>query len=177
MHISATVVTVLAGVLTVAAASPAAAQDKVAAPLIDAIARCLDIREDAARLACSDLAGRAIVDASRRREIVVVDKEEVKTTRRSLFGFSLPRIGLFGKGGPDSGEEVDRIESKIVGVASLGYGKYGIDITDGARWSTTEAWPSGGRPEVGAAITIKKGALGNYFIRSGGNGVRAMRTK
>jgi hypothetical protein len=108
---------------------------------------------------------------------VVVDKEEVKTTRRSLFGFQMPRIGLFGPGGPDKGEEVDRIDAKIVGVSQLGYGKYAITVEGGARWSTTEAWSGAPYPSSGATATIRKGTMGGYFLKVGSaRAVRAMRT-
>ena len=155
------------------------AQDRgaPASPLVDRLARCLEIRTDVERLACTDVAARALVDASRRKDIVVVDKEAMRTTRRSLFGFSLPRIGLFGSNGPDDVDEVESVELRIKGVSILGYGKLAFTLDDGSRWSTTEAWSNGIAPTPGAMLTVRKGALGSYFVKSGGSrGVRAMRT-
>ncbi|URW76933.1 hypothetical protein M9980_06995 [Sphingomonas donggukensis] len=144
---------------------------------VDRIAACLEIADNTRRLECFDAAGRALVDATRRREIVMVDKDEVKSTRRSLFGFQLPRIGLFGKGGPDKGDEIDTIEAKITNVSTLGYGKYGFTIEGGARWATTEAWVGSLPPVAGQVMTIRKAALGSYFVKIGkGKGIRAMRT-
>lgn len=169
---------ILAVAAVVALAAPAVAQDKKAAPsLVDALAACLDIRDDPARLACTDVAARKLVEASQRKEVVILDREEVKTTRRSLFGFQLPRIGLFGRDGPDKGEEIDKLDAKIVSVGPREYGKYSLQIEGGARWTTTEAWGNSAPPRVGDVLSIRRGTLGSYFVRIGkGAGVRAMRT-
>lgn len=162
----------------VAVATPASAQErKVEASLIDGIAACLDIGDAAQRLACSDAAARKLVDAVRRKDVVIVDREEVKSTRRSLFGFQLPRIGLFGRDGPDKPEdEITQLEAKVTRVVDLGYGKYGLTVEGGARWNTTEAWSGGRPPEVGAMLTIKRAALGSYMVRTAtSRGVRAIR--
>lgn len=149
-------------------------KQKVASPLIERLAKCLEIKGDGERLACTDLAARALVDATQRKDIVVVDKEEMKTTRRSLFGFTLPRIGLFGGG--DDKDDVKRVELKIVSVSQLGYDKMSFALADGSRWSTTEAWPGAARPVAGQMLTVRKGAMGSYFVSTGGRSVRAMRT-
>lgn len=164
----------LALALTETSAPP---QQQPASPLIDALARCLTMTNDAERLRCSDVAARRLVEASRAREVVVVDQEEVKSTRRSLFGFQLPRVGLFGSGGPDQGGDVERLETRIIGVSQLGYGKYAITVEGGARWSTTEAWSGAPYPTVGATTTLRKGTMGGYFLKIGNaRAVRAMRT-
>lgn len=154
-----------------------AKDDPVPSPLIEELAKCLAIGTDAERLACTDVAARRLVDASRRKEVVVVDREEMKKTRKSLFGFTLPRMGLFGGGGPDKGEEVDRVEAKIARVTPIGYGKIAFTLEDGARWSTTDAWADALPPKAGATLIIKRGAIGSYFVSvKGGRVVRAMRT-
>ncbi len=156
--------------------SAAAKDDPVPSPLVAALEKCLTIADDAQRLACTDIAARRLVDASRRKELVVVDADEMKKTRRSLFGFALPRIGLFGKGGPDSGEEVDRVELAITRVAPLGYGKLSFTLADGARWATTEAWADPLPPKAGAILIVKRGAIGSYMVSvKGGRVTRAMR--
>ena len=152
-----------------------AADDPVPSPLIDALAKCLTIGTDAERLACTDVAARKLVEATRRREVVLVDQDEVKKTRKSLFGFALPRIGLFGKGGPDSGEDVERVEAPISRVAEIGYGKLTFTLADGARWSTTEPWGPY-PPAAGTMLVIKRGAFGGYMVSvKGSRAVRAMR--
>lgn len=159
-------------------AMPATAKDDpVPSPLIDALERCLTITDGAARLACTDVAARRLVDASRRKDVVIVDRDEMQNTRKSLFGFTLPRIGLFGKGGPDSGEEVDRLEAVVARVAMAGYGKIAFTLESGARWTTTDAWADPLPPKPGATLIIKRGAIGSYMVSvKGGRSVRAMRT-
>lgn len=158
-------------------AAPATAQDASEQDLIASLARCLDVREDTSRLACTDVAARRLVDAARRKEVVLVDRQEVTKTRRSLFGFSLPRIGLFGRDGPDKAEdEIDQVEAAITKVVELGYGKYAITVDSGARWNTTEAWEGPTRPAAGLTATIKRGTLGGYFLKIGKTrAVRAIR--
>ena len=157
--------------------APAAAKDDPApSPLIVELEKCLAITTDAARLACTDIAARRLVDASRRKDVMVVDREEMKKTRKSLFGFTLPRIGLFGRDGPDEAEEVARVDLKISRATPLGYGKYTFTMEDGARWSTTEAWVSAPQPKAGDVLTIKRAAMGSYMVSlKGGRSVRAMR--
>jgi hypothetical protein len=168
---------IIAAAALVALPGIAVSQDRDGpSPLVEALSKCLAIVGDAERLACHDAAARRLVDASRRREVVVVDKEEVKKTRRSLFGFSLPRIGLFGNKGPDSGEEIDEVEVAIKSAAPARNGYMSFTLEDGARWTTTEPWMSRG-PKAGEKLTIKKAAFGGYFVKlSGTRAVRAMRT-
>lgn len=168
---------IAAGLMLAVSTAPAGAKDDpLPSPLIDALEKCLAISADPQRLACTDAAARRLIDASRRKEVVVVDRDEMKRTRKSLFGFALPRIGLFGKGGPDSGDEVDRVEARITRVAALGYGKLGFTLEDGARWNTTEGWDSPVQPRSGDTLIIKRGAIGNFMVSiKGGRAVRAMR--
>jgi hypothetical protein len=155
----------------------ASAQDRDGpSPLIEALSQCLAVTADAERLACLDAGARRLVDASQRREVVVVDEAELKKTRRSLFGFSLPRIKLFGSEGPDSAEEIDEVAVAIRSAAPIGNGYMSFTLADGARWTTTEPWMSRG-PKGGETLTIKKAAMGGYFVKlSNTRAYRAQRT-
>lgn len=155
----------------------ASAQDRDSpSPLIEALSACLAVTADAERLACLDAGTRRLIDASRRREVVVVDEAEVKKTRRSLFGFSLPRIKLFGSEGPDSAEEIDEITVAIKSPAPASNGYMSFILEDGARWTTTEPWLSRG-PKAGETLTIKRAAMGGYFVKlSNTRAYRAQRT-
>ena len=169
----------IASILAVALVpAPAMAQDKAGSAVIEAFQRCLAITEDAARLACHDAAARRLVDAAGKREGVVVDQAEVTKTRRSLFGFPLPRIKLFGNDGPDTGESVDRIESKITKIATLGYGKYRLTMDDGAVWTTLDTWTGSVEPRAGAIAEIKRASLGSYMLQvKGGRTIRVVRSE
>jgi hypothetical protein len=162
----------LAALATSAAAKEPKAASRTAEPLRP-LEACRAIADAGERLACFDAAASRLNDAVARKEVVVMDQQEIKETRRSLFGFSLPRLPLF-RG--DSGGEVDELESTIASVSSLGMGKWRIRLPDGAVWQTTDSIGFGSDPKAGQKIVIKRGTLGNYFLRiDGRNGVRGKR--
>ena len=141
--------------------------------LIRQISDCRAVADEKARLACYDQAGARLAAAVEKKELVVLDQKEIGETRRSLFGFSVPNIPLFrGEGGGDSGE----LETTISAVGQLEGGKWQIRLQDGAMWQTTETWLGLSAPRAGQKIVIKRGALGNYFLRiNGQRGIRGRR--
>ena len=163
----------LGGAGLAALATPVAAQRTGgASPLVDAVVACRTETGEARRLACFDRAAAALGAASGRGELVVLGREDVRRTRRSLFGFNLPDAPLFG--GRIKDEPVREIEAVIKGVRGDGYGRYTITLEDGAVWRTTEA--GRGTPRPGASVLIRRAALGSYFMSVGGRaGVRALR--
>lgn len=143
--------------------------------LVDAVVRCKGETADDARLRCYDIAVAQLSEATARGSIVVVDKEDVRRTRRSLFGFALPKLPFFGSDDSSDGQP-DEIEAKIKSVRGLGYGKWVIELDTGAKWQTTETTGPTRDPRPGQTIKIKKGAMGGYFLTvEGGRGVRGMR--
>jgi hypothetical protein len=151
--------------LALLAAMPAFAKDKdkpVAPPAIyQAVVDCRALTDAAQRLACFDRTVGEMARAGEAKDLVVLDRETMRETRKGLFGFSLPKLKLFGGGGDDDRDEVKEIESTITGVRSASDGLPIITIADGARWKQTE-----GRnvyPEVGNPIRIKRATLGSYM--------------
>jgi hypothetical protein len=138
--------------------------------LIQALAACRGVSDEKARLGCYDAASARLAEAVESRELVVLDRQEIRQTRRGLFGFSVPNIPLF-RG--ESGEQESQIEAVIAGASSLGAGKWQIRLEDGAIWQTTETWLGLSDPRPGQKIVIKRGTLGNYFLRI--NGQKGMR--
>jgi hypothetical protein len=147
-----------------AGSGSAAAQDQ--AP-VDRVLRCGSIADNAARLTCFDSARSALKSAIDAREVIIVSRSDAQATRKSLFGFSLPRINLFG--GDDAkrtplarSEEVNKVESVITKVRpGGGYGLHLLTLQSGAVWQTIEAdrnfFPASGQP-----IVIERGLIGNY---------------
>ena len=88
------------------AASPAFAPDITPKrpEVIERITACRTIAASAERLACFDREVAALEAAADAREIAVVDREQVRRTRRSLFGLRLPDLGIFGDD-DDEGED------------------------------------------------------------------------
>lgn len=160
------------------AANPAEAKDKPVppSPLVSAIDRCRQMTDPAQRLACYDSAASALVTAANTGAVSIVDRNEVRKVRHSLFGFTLPRIPFF-SGDTTANEAQDKLDSTITSVKALNNGYYQIVIADNnAVWVTTDDSINFDPPRPGQKITILRGALGNYFLRINGQvGVRGKR--
>jgi hypothetical protein len=154
-------------------AAPKSAQPP--SPLVGALVNCQHQADDAARLRCYDAAVAALTEAAGSGKIVVVEREDVRRTRRSLFGFALPRIPFFN--GDDSAEgQQDELTAKVASWRSLGYDRYQIRLEDGALWETTEGSSAVDAPRNGDTVVIKRGPLGSYMMHiAGQRAVRARR--
>lgn len=161
-----------------AGAAPVLAKDKPvpASPLVAAIDRCRQIADPAQRLACFDSAAGALVAATSSGEVNVVDRGEIRKVRRSLFGFSMPKIPFFG-GDTTANEAQAQLDSTIKSVHALNNGYYQLSIADNdAQWQTLDSSISFDPPRVGQKISIVRGTMGSYFLRINGQvGVRGKR--
>lgn len=156
------------------------AQEGEDAGPLDALKACQAQSDAAARLACYDAAVGAIVTAEEQGDLRVVDREMVRETRRSLFGFSLPDFGIFG--GDDEGnegqkEEFDTLATTVTSVRYLTPRSFVFRIAEGdALWQVEDAPRRLLTVEEGDAVEIEKGALSSYFIRfNGASGVKGRR--
>jgi hypothetical protein len=159
------------------ASSDAAAQKPASNRLVEAVAACRAEQDDQARLRCFDMAAAALQQATSSGSLMVVDKADVRRTRRSLFGFALPKLPFFS--GDDTAEEApEEIEAKIASARSLGNDKWQFALDSGAVWQTSQPSPYFKPPKAGQSVRLKKGALGAYFVSvEGGRTVRAMRLR
>jgi hypothetical protein len=161
-------------VLVMGSSGAAASSRAAPSPLVGAIAACQRQTEDAARLRCYDAAAAALTEAAGSGKVVVVDREDVRETRRSLFGFSLPKLPFFS--GDDSADaQEDELTAKVAAAGSIGHGKYRIRLESGALWETTEGRSTMADPRSGDTVVIKRGPLGSYMMRIAGQ--RALRAK
>lgn len=161
----------------VAFGSPAAAQQSNAdrPDLLAGLQSCSAIEDPARRLACFDRAAASLLAARDSGEVRVVDREEVQETRRSLFGFTLPKLGIFGAG---DDEQLDELESTITGVSRVGRNGYRIRIEEGSTWQIDSAPSRLRTPKPGDAIVLKKASLNSFFIRIAGQiGVKGRRVE
>ena len=157
-----------------AAEAGAAKPQPEQSPLVQALANCRSQTDDSARLRCYDSAAGALTDATARGSVVLVDQEDVRKTRRSLFGFSLPKLPFF-SGDRSADDQQDELTARIASAGPLGYGKWRIKLEDGALWETTEPSSRISDPRAGNEVKIKRGPLGSYMIRVAGQ--RALRAK
>jgi hypothetical protein len=149
------------------AALPLAAKEKDADPAAPKIFRdvvdCRKIAADTERLACYDQHVASLETAQQKKELYVADKEEVETSRRKLFGLTLPRIRIFG-GDNEADSEIDEIETTITTARSGSQGHTFI-LEDGAVWVQADSQYIGVNPKAGNKIKIKKAALGSYMAK------------
>ena len=159
-------------------ASPASAQKtpRRVSPLVNALEQCRQIADPAQRLACYDRAAPALVDASRSGAVTVVDRGQLREARRSLFGFSMPKLPFFA-GDESAADTPNELQTTVKSARSLGNGKYRIVLTENdAVWETTEESMGFREPRAGQKISIKRGPLGSYFLRvEGGRSVKGRR--
>jgi hypothetical protein len=166
-------VAALAALVPASAPAKPKAQDARSNALIQALSACRGVTDEKARLDCYDQASARLAEAVDKKELVVLDRQEIQETRRSLFGFSVPNIPLFrGESGGDDG----KLETTIAGASRLEGGKWQIRLQDGAIWQTSETRLNLSDPRPGQKIVIQRGTLGNYFLRiDGQRGIRGRR--
>ena len=162
-----------------AAAAAQAAVANVAQPLpqqVQALRECRAIADTTSRLACYDRSAAALDQAVASRSVVVLGAEDVRRTRRSLFGFSLPRLPFFGDG-KDEGDtpEESEIEGTLAAATQTGYGRWRVRLEEGGVWETTEAASASNEPFAGAKVRIRRAALGSYLMNVGRS--RALRVR
>lgn len=156
-------------------AGAAGAADPVAmanSPMVQAIAACQAIGEDSKRLACFDRETRALTEGVRAGAVSVVGTSEIRKAKRELFGFSLPKLKMF----EQDGEEVDQIATTAKSVRKVAYGRFQVVTAEGAVWETLDEPRFD--PKAGDKLVLKKGTLGNVFMRvDGAAGIRARRVQ
>lgn len=160
-------------------ALPVGAKDppRAMSPLVNALAQCRAIADSSARLICFDGASARLIGAATSGEVTVVDRSEMREARRSLFGYSMPKLPLFGGDTSAEGDtgtlDTTVTESRAYGVG----GHYMFKVAEGgATWETLETYMNWDPPHKGSKVTIKRGPMGSYFVRiDGQRGVKGHR--
>lgn len=158
-----------------AASAPKKIQEGPPPAAVTELLNCRNITDSAERLACYDRSAATIGEAVAKKDLVVMDRESVKKTKRGLFGFSIPNLGIFGD--DDSEVEIRQIEGTIVSTAFNADGGYIFRLADGSRWTQIDSKPFAIPPQSGDKVVVKKGTLGSYFLSIPGQpGVKVQRT-
>lgn len=174
--------TLAALLAALAPATPlAAADEKGESAYMTALRQCQGKTDPAERLACYDTAVASMVAASSEGEVRVVDREEIRQTRRKLFGFSVPDLGIFGgrsdKEDPAQKEEFSALQTTIAAVRPV-QGTLILTTAEGAEWQLDEVPPRLMKPKVGQSLEIRSGAFSSYFLRiDGQKGVKGRRVR
>lgn len=171
---------ILASVALICCSCEGMAQQMTSGNVMESLARCRAIAAADTRLACFDAAATAIETAVKAQDVTIVDRQDIRTARRSLFGFSVPHIPLFGGGDRDAGPNTDdfaELNTTIAAARPMDNGRVELRLAESdAVWMTTDPMPF--PPKAGAKVRIRQGAMGNYFIAiSGERSVRGVRVR
>jgi hypothetical protein len=172
-----TVITAIVAIAFCADVAPAAGPSSSERVLRD-FADCRAVAEAPARLACFEKTFDSFEQAVKAKEVTIVDKADVRQAKRSLFGFALPRIDLFGSGGrSDPADEFVEINTTVASAREAEHGRAEIRLADesNAVWQTTD--PMNFPPKPGDKIRIRAGSLGGYFLSTGGKSYRGIRLR
>jgi len=163
----------------VATAAPAHAQnsDGEAGSYLDALTKCRSLIDDGDRLACFDREVAGVVAASEAGDVRVVDREQMTRTRRSLFGFNLPDLDLFGNG-DDAADENELFETTITQARYASRKSVRFTTAEGATWEMRNVPRRLRTIEPGDTVVFKPASLGYYFVRIDGQmGVKGRRIR
>jgi hypothetical protein len=159
-----------------AIAVPATALAQTTNGPLTAINACRAVPDPSARLACFDKEVEALNAATTRKDVVIVDKTQMKESRKGLFGFNIGRIPIFGGGKDETDTPEDKeLTATVKTGRALPDGRWRFTLESGAVWETIEPLRSAREPKAGAEVQLAKAALGSYFLTLG-NG-RATRAK
>lgn len=136
---------------------------------------CRTITDGTARLACFDRQTAALDEATRKKEIVVADKQAVQRAKRGLFGFAAPVAKLMGFGGSE--EDANEIKEVTTTVERAHQNANGWVITfaDGSTWEQNDTRELTLSPKPGNEVRITRGVLGTYFVSVRGQPALKMR--
>jgi hypothetical protein len=165
------------GLVVLSAAAGAAPRRATPAPeALEGVLRCRAIADEKARLACYDSNVARFETARANRELVVVDRKQIRETKRSLFGLDLPSLSIFGGGDNDDIEEVNSIEGVVASAYEDGEGRWVVKLQEGGTWRQIDSALLGRNPRAGSKVKITKAAMGSFMMRIDNQpGIRARR--
>lgn len=163
------------GIMLVVSAGQVAAKPPAdthqAAPVARLLA-CQSFTDGMTRLACFDREAATVRGAISRRDLVVVDRDEIRRTRRSLFGLSLPNMAVLGS----DKEEISHIDSVLEATSHNHDGGYVFRLQDDSRWTQMDDRSFALEPRQGEKVVVKRAAMGTYMLTVGHQpGVRVLR--
>ena len=155
----------VAGVL---AATPAFGKPPAAtrAPAVQAVIDCRGIEDAAKRLACYDATVAKMSEAEATGDLVTLDKAQRRAARRQAFGLPLPSLAFLDLG--EKPGDADRITVKIASAGADGFGKWTLQLDDGAVWRQIDDNQLYNAPHAGSTAVIRRAALGSFLMNIDG---------
>jgi len=140
--------------LALATSALAAGEPQPAPKAVQAAIDCRKLSDNGARLACYDSAVDALGRQLSQGQVIAVDHAQVQQVRRQAFGFTMPSLSLFDRGGKP--EEMSEVVLAVDSAQRGADGKWLVRL-------------EGRDPKPGAQATIKKAMLGSYMMMIGGH--------
>lgn len=142
--------------------------------MLERLAACRTVADNAARLTCYDGAAAALDNAQQQGDLVVVDRAAVNETRRELFGFDLPTLPRLFSGGGEAAE-LSSIETTLESASRNGEGRWVFRLADGGVWRQIDSEPVRFQNRSGQDVRVRKASLGSFMMTVGGS--RAVRVR
>ena len=146
------------------AAPAAAAKDKTPPPppgFVRLVA-CQNIRDSVQRLACYDREVSTLSKANATGDLVVMDRQQIRKTRRSLFGLALPDLGVFGDS--SSIGDASQLETTIKAAKQRGDGKWLFDLAEGGSWEQLDSNGFIVEPAAGQKVRVRRAMMNSYLM-------------
>lgn len=158
-------------------AQPAAVTDASQQPLVmRAVLDCRAIADSTQRLNCYDAAVGKLDVAAAKGEVVVVDREQVRSLKRQAFGFSLPSLTFFSSKGAPKDDVDTRLDLTLTAAATGADGHTVFSFDDGSTWRQVNLAEYAPPRKPGLKAVISRGMAGSYFLAIDGKpGVRVQR--
>jgi hypothetical protein len=156
----------LALALFCAVGAAAVAAPPARPPAVQSVIDCRRIEDGVQRLACYDKAVAAMDQAEASGDLVTVDREQRRAARRQAFGLVLPSLAFLDRG--EKPEEVDTMTAKVASAAQDPYGKWTIQLDDGAIWRQIDDIALDRPAHAGSIAEIRRGALGSFRMKLDG---------
>lgn len=150
--------------LSVGSAEAQAQASKASPPpaAISRVVACQSISDTAQRLACYDREVAAMASAQASGDLVTMDRQQVRRAKRSLFGFALPDLGVFGDDDSIEGDATS-LETTIRSAWRNADGKWTFALAEGGRWAQIDSRELVVHPRSGHPIRIRRAAMGSYL--------------
>lgn len=146
-------------------------------PALEGLAACGAVAEPAARASCYDAAYGALSRAVSAGEVIIVQRQEAQAAQRGAFGLNLPQLSIFDRANPDA-KPLENVVDEARSVRRDEYGKWIVELADGAVWRQTDNEVLAPPPRPGSRVEIRRAAFGSYFMRIDDHkGVRAKRSE
>lgn len=170
----------IAAAIGAAAGVPVSAQDQPKPQdYLGDLKTCHAIADDKQRLACYDAKISSIVTATDAGDVRIVDREDVRQTRRQLFGFAIPNLGILGGNDDEKDEEADALfVTTITSARQMPGAGWRFTTAEGAVWEINNPPRRLAPIKPGDRVEFKKASFGFYFARIGGQiGVKGRRVQ